>query len=475
MIQLPILRYGTPYRSIDTNELSDITSGEPLARVSQANRGLIARDLLKASERRQQLAKLPVADLIEICKKAAALFHDGELLVDPIDAVTQTADDYVRTLSATTGMPRALCRANMEKIRYVLAEMETVLGGLTRGLDLTVLDRGVVEQDRRTVSYLGEADVLGVILPSNSPGVHSLWIPSIALKVPLALKPGSQEPWTPMRIAQALIAAGCPAEAIGFYPTDYSGSGEILLRSDRSMLFGDESTVRPWKHDHRVQLHGPGWSKVIFGGDAAAGWREHLDLLVTSIAQNGGRSCVNASGVWTPARGRELADALAQRMAAIEPLPLDDPQAAICGFSNPVVAHKISEFIDAKLRQEGATDLTAQYRAGDRVVEVGGCTFLRPTIVWCDDPAHPLAAAEFLFPFASVVQVPQEQLASKIGPTLVATVVSEDDAFRAELMRSRDVDRLNLGPLPTCSVVWDQPHEGNLFEHLYKQRAFQAA
>jgi hypothetical protein len=42
-------------------------------------------------------------------------------------------------------------------------------------------------------------------------------------------------------------------------------------------------------------------------------------------------------------------------------------------------------------------------------------------------------------------------------------------------MRARHIDRLNLGALPTCRVVWDQPHEGNLFEHLYRQRAFQAA
>ena len=101
--------------------------------------------------------------------------------------------------------------------------------------------------------------------------------------------------------------------------------------------------------------------------------------------------------------------------------------------------------------------------------------FLRPTVVWCEDPDHPLAAAEFLFPFAAVVEVPQAELPERIGPTLVASVVSGDETLRSELMRSRNIERLNLGPLPTCRVVWDQPHEGNLFEHLYKQRAFQAA
>ena len=38
---------------------------------------------------------------------------------------------------------------------------------------------------------------------------------------------------------------------------------------------------------------------------------------------------------------------------------------------------------------------------------------------------------------------------------------------------SRQVERLNLGSLPTSRVSWEQPHEGNLFTHLYRRRAFQ--
>ena len=35
------------------------------------------------------------------------------------------------------------------------------------------------------------------------------------------------------------------------------------------------------------------------------------------------------------------------------------------------------------------------------------------------------------------------------------------------------IDRLNFGPLSTTQIGWDQPHEGNLFEHLYARRAIQ--
>ena len=54
-------------------------------------------------------------------------------------------------------------------------------------------------------SYQATAPVVGMVLPSNSPGVHSLWLPIIPLQIGLVLKPGPQEPWTPWRMAQALL------------------------------------------------------------------------------------------------------------------------------------------------------------------------------------------------------------------------------------------------------------------------------
>jgi acyl-CoA reductase-like NAD-dependent aldehyde dehydrogenase len=473
MLHLPVLRAGVPYRSLNLNVLKDVRTGEPVAEVSQANRGLISRDLLGMAARRAELREFPVEQLIEMCGKAAKLFYEGDLPIEPgMDAV-QSPDDFVTSQSATTGMPESMCRANMEKARFVMAEMRRVLAGLTRGVDLGVLDRGAIEQDGRTVSYLGEADALGAVLPSNSPGVHSLWIPSVALKVPLVLKPGSQEPWTPLRIANALLAAGFPPGTLSFYPTDHGGGIEILLRTDRSMLFGDENTVRAWKRDRRVQLHGPGWSKVILGADRAGEWERHLDLMADSVAANGGRSCVNASGVWTTDHGDALADGLAQRLTQIDARSLDDPEATLSAFSNPAVAHRISDFIDRHLNTPGAEDVTAKYRCGGRIAEKDGCTFLLPTVIRCTDPGHALASAELLFPFVSVVEAPHETLADAIGPTLVASLISDDPELRRKMTIARNVDRLNLGELPTMTVSWDQPHEGNLFEHTYRQRAYQ--
>jgi hypothetical protein len=105
---------------------------------------------------------------------------------------------------------------------------------------------------------------------------------------------------------------------------------------------------------------------------------------------------------------------------------------------------------------------------------VDGCAFMLPTVIYCEDPDHPLAAAEFLFPFVTVVEVPADRLVRSMGSTLVATALTELPELQHELMTAPNVERLNLGPVATCAVAWDQPHEGNLFEHLYQQRALQA-
>lgn len=472
MVHLPILRAGRPYRSMKRALVSHVATGEPVAQVSQANRGLIARDLNGRAAGKAALQELGGAELLALCKRAAHLFAEGEL---PLDEEMQSPEDYIRQLSATTGLPQSLCRKNMDKIRAVLDEMEAVLGGLTRGLDPSILDQGWGVRENRSLSYVCQSRTLGAVLPNNSPGVHSLWLPAIPLKVPLALKPGSQDPWTPYRIAQAFTAAGCPPAAFGFYPSGYDGAAEILLRCERSLLFGGAATVGPWKDDPGVQIHGPGRSKVVMGADQVQDWESHLGVMVSSVAENSGRSCTNASGIWVTEHGRQIAEALARRLASIRSRALDDPEAQLAAFSNPRLAMRLGAMLEAQLKVPGAEDCTARYRDTARVVEAHGCTFLSPTVVFCEDPEHPLANTEFLFPFVSVVQVPRQELLERIGPTLVVTAISEDEGFIGELLGSAAVERLNLGPIPTNQVSWDQPHEGNLFEHLYRQRALSIA
>jgi acyl-CoA reductase-like NAD-dependent aldehyde dehydrogenase len=467
MLHIPILRHGKPYESIDKVEIVHHATGEPVARVSQANAGLISRDVNRMDY--DVLEQFKVRELVDMSRKAAEIFIGGTV---PVGDQAQTFEDYVRQLSSTTGMPHSYCRTNAKKIHRTLSEIDVILAGLTRGFDLSILDRGFGDDDGRMLSWFREARTFGAILPSNSPGVHSLWIPAVAMKTPIVLKPGREEPWTPLRVIQSFIAAGVPREAFGFYPTDHGGSGTILQVTDRSMLFGDASTTKAWAHDPRVELHGPGYSKVILGDDAAGEFEKHLDLIEGSIAANGGRSCINASGVWTPKNADAIAEALAKRLAKVQALPADNPNASIAAFANPAMAERMNAMIDGALQGPGAVDVTEKIRGTPRLVKKGRLAWLLPTIIRCDRE-HPLANKEFLFPFAAVVECPQDEIADAVGQTLVGTLLTKDKRLIREVMASGHIDRLNVGPIPTYQLSWDQPHEGNLFQHLYRQRAFQ--
>ncbi|MGZ5436040.1 MAG: aldehyde dehydrogenase family protein [Pyrinomonadaceae bacterium] len=472
MLQIPILRKGEPYTSLDVVRVPHHRTREPFVEISQANAGLIRRDLLDQRSARAALTQFSTAELVEICARAADYFLNEVL---PLDAMPQSPDDYVRQVSATTGLPHTLARRNMQKIRTMLAEMGRVLHGLTRNLDWEILDRGFGEFDGHALSFFPRGESLGAVLPNNSPGVHSLWIPAFALKIPLILKPGGTEPWTPFRIIQALIRAGAPREAFSFYPTDHAGAGEILRHCGRGMVFGDGSTTGIWEGDARIEIHGPGYSKIVIGEDCIDDWEQYLDVMVDSIAQNSGRSCINASGVWAPRHAEEISRALADRLSKIVPRRADDEEAQLAPFTDANVAARISTIIDQGLSEPGARDVSARFRGTGRLVEWEGCSYLLPTIIHCEDAEHPLANREFLFPFATVVKVNQDQIPESLGPSLVVTAITNDPKLVQKLVASPNVDRLNLGAVPTNHVSWDQPHEGNLFEHLYARRAFQRA
>jgi acyl-CoA reductase-like NAD-dependent aldehyde dehydrogenase len=228
---IPVLRQGQPYESLDRVELKSVRTGEPVAQISQANAALIRRDARRQAEAHAKLRELSVDELIAISERAGDIFMGGTV---PVGDSTQTAEQYIECISATTGLPHSLVRRNMGKVHQVFTQMRTIIRGLTRGLDTTVVNDGFGEQAGVPVSYFSTSHVLGVVLPSNSPGVNSLWMPAIAMRVPVILKPGREEPWTPFRIIQSFIQAGVPAEAFSFYPTDHEGSGTVMDVSGRA-------------------------------------------------------------------------------------------------------------------------------------------------------------------------------------------------------------------------------------------------
>jgi acyl-CoA reductase-like NAD-dependent aldehyde dehydrogenase len=466
-MNIPILRLGREYTSYDVVELD---LGSETLTTHTANPGLIRRDLLQIAGAKAALDAIPADTLATYCEQAAELFLHADL---PCGDAVHSPQQYVESLSALTRLPHTLVRMNMGKIHAAMSQVRTVIAGLTRNLPLNIFDKGVTRIDDLVINYFPTTSSLGVSLPSNAPAVNSLWIPAPVMKIPVLLKPGREDPFTPLRIVQAMIKAGFPKEAFGYYPTTHEGGDTLLTTCGRGISFGSDATVKKYSAFPSISVHGTGRSKILVGEDMIARWPEFLDVMVQSISANGGRSCINTSAILVPRLRDEIADALAAELAKIQPHPRDHPDALLCGFANPALADGIDDLITAHLKDSGANDVTALHREIPRKVEAFDQTYLQPTLISCSDKDHALANTEFMFPYASIVEIPQAEMLANIGQTLVVSAFTEDQHFIEQLLLSPDIERLNLGTYPTNRVQWEQPHEGNLFEFLYHRRAIQ--
>ena len=472
---VPLLRGGKVYSSLDVQDVNPVTGGDAVAQVTMSNSGLIKRDLLDLEESRKALEKFTTQELLDITLEAGDIFLNDDLPVGSSGQL-QSPEDYLLTLAATSGLPHSLIRMNMKRLHGVFSQVPTIFKGLSRGLSPEVLDHGYIDQHEVKVAFVPTTNALGVILPSNSPAVNALWIPSIAMKTPVILKPGREEPWTPWRIIQAFIKAGAPAEAFSFYPANHDGSSAIIRNCKRVMLFGGDDTVRQYENDSSVEVHGAGRSKILIGDDEIENWKDHLDLIVSSISANSGRSCINASCIVVPKYADEIASSLADSLVPMSARAQDDPQATLSGFANPKMAEWINRTIEDGLKEGGAKDISLDKRSGtERYVQRDGMHYMLPTIVRCDSINHSIGNTEFLFPYASVIQMPQDVMVNSIGKSLAVAAISKDQKWLNELVSADHIERLNVGAMPTNHIEWDQPHEGNLFEFLYRRRSIQVA
>ena len=95
MLHIPVLRWGQPYTSLEVDEVVHFADGEPIAKVSRANGGLIQRDMRKAARAREALREIPIEELVALAGRAGELYMDATL---PMGDGTQSPDEFVRAL-----------------------------------------------------------------------------------------------------------------------------------------------------------------------------------------------------------------------------------------------------------------------------------------------------------------------------------------------------------------------------------------
>src|SRR5262245_59044099 len=102
MLHLPILRWGQPYTSMDVDQVTHFATGEPIAKVSRANGGMMQRDMRHAQRARDVLCEATIDELTERVAAAGELYMTADL---PMGDGSQTPDQFVKAQSGTTGLP----------------------------------------------------------------------------------------------------------------------------------------------------------------------------------------------------------------------------------------------------------------------------------------------------------------------------------------------------------------------------------
>ena len=473
MIHIPVLRWGEPYKSLDIDKVVHFDTGEAVwPRSAGPTAAWSSATCATPSAPATCCAKSPSASCSQMIKKAADLYTDGRAAARRRHADARRVRASMQ--SATTGLPEHMCRFNMKKNHFVLNQMDKILDSLTRGLDLDILSRGYgVEARGVPVSYQAQSPVLGMVLPSNSPGVHTLWLPIIPMQVGLVLKPGPQEPWTPYRMAQAFVQAGIPKQAIAIYPGLGDVGAAVLQHCQRSLIFGGTATVEQYKGNPRVQAHGPGFSKILLGDDVVDNWPKYLDMMVDSVFVNSGRGCINCSGVWASRHTKEIAEAHRRADRPDRAAAAGRPQAGTGRVHGAGPGRRrLGGHREGPARRPARTHMTAKY--GPRLVKKERCDYLRPTVAAVRIAGGADREEGIHVPLRDRGEVPAgEDAGGDRADAGVHAPITEDAKFQRQLIDATHIDRLNLGPIPTIKLNWLQPHEGNIVDFLFRARAFQ--
>ena len=203
MIHIPVLRWGEPYKSLEIDKVVHFATGEVLAEVSRANAALVERDMRHAQRARDVLREIPINDLLADGEEGRRTLRQGR------------AAARRRHADARPVRPHAVGDHRPARAHVPVQHGEEQLRARQHGQDPRLAD---ARPRPRTSSRAATASrhaacrsatrrsrrCSGMVLPSNSPGVHTLWLPIIPMQIGLVLKPGPQEPWTPYRMAAGL-------------------------------------------------------------------------------------------------------------------------------------------------------------------------------------------------------------------------------------------------------------------------------
>jgi acyl-CoA reductase-like NAD-dependent aldehyde dehydrogenase len=450
LLALDALGPAGAYHARERQTITDV-AGNPLAELSLVPRLFVTR----------AMAALHKADTLPVDQRLAALARAGEAhATETVNGVS--AADHQFIVSRASGMPISVVRSAGKAIAdsaaqaYRSVQYARPVGAVNDWQD-PLTRTGAAVWTRR-------GDVFAVHAPGNHPGVHALWLEALALGYRLAVRPSRRDPFTPHRLISALRAAGFGDDQVVLLPTGYDAADAILRGADLAMAYGGEDVMRKYAAYSTMLPQGPGRSKILLTADVQ--WRDHLDVIIASISDDGGRGCVNATAVFVEGDTTPVAQAVAERLAAIPSLPPEDERAVLPVL--PVAdAHKLERYLLAKAAG------TVPWLGGDGVVdELGdGSAVLRPAVHELDRPDAEQAGVELAFPCVWVAPWTREAGLEPLRETLVLTAITHDTRLVDALVAEPTISNVYVGDHSTTWIEPGIPHDGYLADFLMRTKA----
>ena len=449
MTVLDALGPGGEYRTRNRELITDI-AGAPVAEMTIAPPLYVARSV----NAQRKVRPLPPADSEAALIRAADAFLSERIADLDFDA-------YVALASRVSGLPIAVTRAGARSVAHDVRAVSDTLR------PAQPFDAARDWRDTRTAGavWARRGEVLAVHASGNAPGIHGLWPQALALGYRVAVRPSRREPFTSQRLITALRENGFRPEDVAYLPTDYAGADEIIRATDLAMVYGGQDVVDKFADDPAVQVNGPGRAKILL--TAEQDWRDHLDVIVDSISAFGGTACVNATAVLYEGDVAPLAEAIAEKLSALSPLPLSDERAVLPVVST-ATAKSLADFLRAR-----AAGTTPVLGADQVVADFGdGTAALRPAVHLLEAPDPVKLNTELAFPCVWVAPWSRDAGLAPLRRSLVINAVTDDADLLDDLVGEPTIANVYRGRHATWYTAPHLPHDGFLADFLMRNKGF---
>nr|WSZ13598.1 aldehyde dehydrogenase [Streptomyces canus] len=425
-------------------EIRDVT-GTPLALLSLTSSSSVVRamTILRSS------APLPEQDRLAAIARAGELFSSATL-----DGLTSAEYEYAVT--RTTGIPLSAVREDITAIACRAATMRQRVNDAT--------PRGTAADPRTRSTYRVSSrrgEVLSVHVTDRRPIAQASWLEALALGYRIAVRPSRGEPFTPHRLVTALRAAGFTEHQVMSLPADDDNAEDILMGAD--LAYGIDGITSLYENDPKIISKRRGPSVVLL--PSGTDWRQHLEAIVRTAVRHGTDPSVSGSTVLVESDPDSVAEALAQRCAAIPGLPPEDKDAVL-----PVLPVRAARALASSVRDR-ADGVWIAPDSDVMVDELGdGSAALRPAVLRVGLGSEPKAGAESPFPCLQVAPWKRDAGLAHVKNAVIVTAFTRDEGLIKELTDDSAIDDLRIKGGTDHQVGAEAPRADHLAESLMRMR-----